>query len=77
MRMESEVGTLIWTVTYRADAKNPQQVVHKYTEEAAITFARGIQDLGGVAIVTEDYESSPIDDDVSNLTSQNRSKLEW
>jgi hypothetical protein len=67
------IGTMVWTVTFRMDAKSAQQELPRYTKEAADAFAQGILDLGGVAIVTEDYEED------SELPSAggNEDTLDW
>ena len=77
MRLEAEIGTLIWIVVFRVDAKNEQQQSVKYTEEAANTFAKAIQDNGGIAIVIEDFEANTVDREIYNLNNPSRGKLTW
>ncbi len=50
---------MVYVVTFRTDAKAPQQELKRYTKESANAFATGIIDIGGVAIVTEDIEDIP------------------
>ena len=69
---------LVWIVTFRRDAKSSQESLIRYTEEAAVHFAQGIIDTGGVAIVTEDLEDdSPTNDEHSVPVGSKNTKLIW
>lgn len=57
------IGTLVWIITFRYEGMNQQQEVTRYTAESAYSFARGIQDNGGVAVVTESFEPSSANDE--------------
>jgi hypothetical protein len=66
--------TMVWIVTYRLNSKSGQTEVKKYTPESANAFAQTIQELGGVAVITEDIEPSPAADEQPELS---RNSLDW
>lgn len=70
------IGTMVWTVTFRIDSKAPQQELKRYTEESADAFADGILAMGGVAVVTEDYEEVPENEEDDPFIAT-RSSLSW
>lgn len=65
--------TLCWVITYRLSSKEPQQQVTKYTKAAAESFAATIEEVGGVAVITEDMTDIPERSD--ELKSSNQ--LDW
>jgi hypothetical protein len=58
--------TVVYVVTYRIDSTKPQEELLKYTRESADTFAATINEVGGVAVVTEDIRTLPdtVNDDL-------------
>lgn len=48
---------LIWIVTFKVNADEPQQDKIFYTKRAADDYALTVQLMGGVAIVTEELEN--------------------
>jgi hypothetical protein len=65
--------TIVYVVTYRMDNKSPQQELERYTKEAAVHFATGIQDAGGVAIITEDVK----DIQENEMNEHPKRSLQW
>jgi hypothetical protein len=72
-------ATCIWTVHFRIDSKSKQQELVRYTEEAAVHFAQGIIDSGGVAVVVEglDDEEETNDDFISIPLVHPKPELIW
>jgi hypothetical protein len=66
-----------YTVTFRMDAKSPQQELKRYTKEAAESFADGVISMGGVAIVNEGIAEEPISDDIVDNSLKDNRRLTW
>jgi hypothetical protein len=71
---------LTYTVVFRESNTAPQEEFVRYSAQAAASFAKLVQDNGGVAIVVEGAEELPDHDEFSHPANQHnprRSSLEW
>ena len=70
---------IVWIVSYKLPGSTQKEEIKKYTAESAQALANSIEEVGGLAIITEDSEQIPdeINDDLISVPSEAPGKLVW
>jgi hypothetical protein len=71
---------MVWTVTYKLpNTPNTKGEIKKYTAASAAFLANSIEELGGIALISEGSEEMPeeINDDLVTVQSETGTKLVW
>lgn len=68
------IPTLVYVVTYRMPSDKSQSELTKFTKESAESTAKAIQDIGGVAVITEDVR---VVEDTEQTETHPKRTLQW